>query len=463
MSREMEKFISKVEARTGLRKEDYADKLLFMSHETYTPARGGSADAKVTALESAFAGHLSSICISNTKGFTGHTLGAAIEDVVLVKALQKRKAPPIANLKKIPDHFKKLNFSGQDKITSEYGLHLAAGFGSHFAFMFVKRIEENPVEGNARYQMWLKEITGSGHPEVKVIDNTLCAVAGGEALPMKTTQPAKVEAPVTKPVAMPVSSAAPAVVRPPVPEMAAEPVAAQPVAATGILNRIKAIIAEQTGYAADMLEDGLDLEADLGIDTVKQVEIFAKISATFGFSVPDDLKLRDLNTIARLGDYIAVKTGKSAKDSVLPIKEDIKQSQPALKRTERPSNAIALIKEVIAEQTGYAADMLEEGLDLEADLGIDTVKQVEIFAKISANFGFSVPDDLKLRDLNTIAKLGEYVHARLEPDESAKTVKEEPAILVPAFQDNLAVVKEVIAEPAIPGDGNCWRIGIRFP
>ena len=158
MSREMEKFISKVETRTGLRKEDYADKLLFMSHETYTPARGGSADAEVTALESAFAGHLSSICISNTKGFTGHTLGAAIEDVVLVKALQKRKAPPIANLKKIPEHFKKLNFSGQDKITSEYGLHLAAGFGSHFAFMFVKRIEENQIEGNARYQMWLKEI-----------------------------------------------------------------------------------------------------------------------------------------------------------------------------------------------------------------------------------------------------------------------------------------------------------------
>jgi len=444
MSREMEKFISKVEARTGLRKEDYADKLLFMSHETYTPARGGSADAEVTALESAFAGHLSSICISNTKGFTGHTLGAAIEDVVLVKALQKRKAPPIANLKKIPDHFKKLNFSGQDKITSEYGLHLAAGFGSHFAFMFVKRIEENQVEGNARYQMWLKEITGSGHPEVKVIDNTLCAVAGGESLPMK--KPARVEAPVTKPMAMPVSSAAPSVVSRPVLQTASEPFETGPVEAADILNRIKAIIAEQTGYAADMLEDGLDLEADLGIDTVKQVEIFAKISATFGFSVPDDLKLRDLNTIARLGDYIAVKTGKSAKDSALPIKEDIKQSQPALKKAERPSNAIVLIKEVIAEQTGYAADMLEDGLDLEADLGIDTVKQVEIFAKISATFGFSVPDDLKLRDLNTIAKLGEYVHARLEPDESAKTIKEEPAILVPAFQDSLAVIKQVIAE-----------------
>ncbi|MBT7632299.1 MAG: KR domain-containing protein, partial [Desulfobacula sp.] len=38
--------------------------------------------------------------------------------------------------------------------------------------------------------------------------------------------------------------------------------------------------------------------------TVKQVEIFAKLASKFGFSVPDDLKLRDLNTITKLSDYI---------------------------------------------------------------------------------------------------------------------------------------------------------------
>ncbi len=56
--------------------------------------------------------------------------------------------------------------------------------------------------------------------------------------------------------------------------------------------------------------------------------------------------------------------------------------------------------------------MLEDDLDLEADLGIDTVKQVEIFAKIASTFDFGVPDDLKLRDLNTIAKLAGYIHQR---------------------------------------------------
>jgi len=77
------------------------------------------------------------------------------------------------------------------------------------------------------------------------------------------------------------------------------------------------------------------------------------------------------------------------------------------------------IKQVIAAQTGYTPDMLENDLDLEADLGIDTVKQVEIFGKIATQFGFPVPDDLKLRDLNTIDKLAGYVAARSAPASGA--------------------------------------------
>ena len=335
MSHEMKKFINKVEKQNGLKKEVYADKLLFMSHETYTPARGGSADAEVTALKTAFADHLNNICISNTKGFTGHTLGAAIEDVVLVKALQNRKAPPIANLRKVPSHFKRLNFSGQEKINSEYGLHLSAGFGSHFAFMFVKRIEENKVEGNERYQNWLKRVTGAKSPELKIIDNKLCAVASGKTL-SETGQMQKTKK-TPKKEGMPAMPDPAAVVKeksaPPVASLAVpKPEAIPPGSADKeILETVKMIISDQTGYTADMLADDLDLEADLGIDTVKQVEIFGKIASAFGFSVPEDLKLRDLNTIAKLADYIICRdTGAQASQASLPLQ------QPSQQREEIP-------------------------------------------------------------------------------------------------------------------------------
>ncbi len=100
----------------------------------------------------------------------------------------------------------------------------------------------------------------------------------------------------------------------------------------------------------------------------------------------------------------------------------------------RDSDTTAVVKEVIAIQTGYAPDMLAEDLDLEADLGIDTVKQVEIFGKVASKFGFAVPDDLRLRDLNTIEKLAAYIQTQV------------PAAPVPA-------------EEPIPATGSASRIG----
>ncbi len=472
MSREMTRFITRMEQQHQMTKSEYAKKLLFMSHETYTPARGGSADAEVTALKTAFKDYLNYICISNTKGFTGHTLGAAIEDVVMVKALQKRKAPPIANLTSIPDHFKALNFSGKKAIQSEYGLHLAAGFGSHFAFLLIKRIEENTFDDNTAYTRWLQKISGAVNPELKVIDNTLCVVPGpGGALPRtqapasgkqaqlpgsvsmpeamssqraasngKTPFPAGTQTPAARTVSAPISPSngtgtsadAPAAS----PAADASTASAVPAgdSADAALSKIKEIIAEQTGYTTDMLEDTLDLEADLGIDTVKQVEIFAKAAGHFGFPVPEDLKLRDLNTIAKLADYINTKAAPQGPDTPTGGGTDgagsggtktgshagTQDSGPAggpAPGTAASAGAGALekVKEIIAEQTGYTTDMLEDTLDLEADLGIDTVKQVEIFAKAAGHFGFPVPEDLKLRDLNTIAKLADYINTKAAP------------------------------------------------
>jgi hypothetical protein len=36
--------------------------------------------------------------------------------------------------------------------------------------------------------------------------------------------------------------------------------------------------------------------------------------------------------------------------------------------------------------TGYPADLLDPDLDLEADLGVDTVKQAEVFAAVREHY-----------------------------------------------------------------------------
>ena len=48
-----------------------------------------------------------------------------------------------------------------------------------------------------------------------------------------------------------------------------------------------------------------------------------------------------------------------------------------------PVDIQAILLEVIAEKTGYPVEMLEPGMALEADLGIDSIKRVEIFAAMA--------------------------------------------------------------------------------
>ena len=68
---------------------------MFMSHETYTPAKGGSAAAEIESLRRAFGENASKVVVTNTKGFTGHPMGAGIEDAIVLKALQYGRVPPI--------------------------------------------------------------------------------------------------------------------------------------------------------------------------------------------------------------------------------------------------------------------------------------------------------------------------------------------------------------------------------
>ena len=419
LSGELNKFVGQVERQNGISRRDMAGQLVFMSHETFTPARGGSASAEVEALKSAFPDDYKQITITNTKGYTGHTLGAGVEDAILVKGLQKKKFPPVANLDHVPAEFSDLNFTQSGNGDYRFGLHFSAGFGSHFAFLMVDRLEEAGVENNPAYNAWLTRITGSTEPMLGVTNKTLCvfpkdqrtgAIAQGkiEDKGSGAAKPAAPEVGTSKghdepeqPVSVQVEHS---------------PKVAVKSAATDVLGQITDLIANQTGYTHDMLEPDLDLEADLGIDTVKQVETFGKITKSFGLTVPEDISLSELNTIRKIAEYIGsrIQTADTAAqpDAGRPAQAPVTDSGSG-------PDIIDDITALIAEQTGYTQDMLEPDLDLEADLGIDTVKQVETFGKITKSFGLTVPEDISLSELNTIRKIAEYIGSRIQTADTA--------------------------------------------
>ncbi len=76
-------------------------------------------------------------------------------------------------------------------------------------------------------------------------------------------------------------------------------------------NILLTVISEKTGYPAEMLELSMDMEADLGIDSIKRVEIFGAMTEDYpevsGIN-PNDLT--ELRTLGQIVDYLASKTGK---------------------------------------------------------------------------------------------------------------------------------------------------------
>jgi len=107
----MERLMSGAEAQWGIDRHKLAPELVFVSHETYTPARGGSASAEVFALRRVFGKSADKIVVTNTKGFTGHPMAAAIEDVVAIKTLETGVVPPVPNYKEVDPELGTLNLS----------------------------------------------------------------------------------------------------------------------------------------------------------------------------------------------------------------------------------------------------------------------------------------------------------------------------------------------------------------
>ena len=291
----METMIAKWESQTGLSRDDLAREAFFMSHETYSPKRGGSSSAEIKALRKTFGDKAAEIPIANTKGFTGHTMGVGVEDVVALRCLQKKLLPPIPNLMQPDPEFADMNLSTGGACNANYAIRLAAGFGSQIVMALYKITgrEENRISDLFSHRNWLKEITGYTDPVVSVEQRTLRVSQRQEAEVIEKEDLQQEHS---------LSKAA---------NMARLGHSDQAAGSEEVRAVLLALLSEKTGYPADMLDTDLDLEADLGIDTVKQAEFISEVRATFNIPRIDGLKIADFPTISHIIGFVLEKGAKN--------------------------------------------------------------------------------------------------------------------------------------------------------
>jgi len=370
--------VEKIEEQYHIPRKNLAEEGIFVSHETYTPARGGSAESEIEALKRVFGKDTNKITIVNTKGFTGHAMGAGVEECVAIRAMEKGRIPPIANIDKIDPVFSELRFSEGENRRAKYAIRLAAGFGSQVAFTAFRLNTYEDRFDLILHDEWLSGLGGSMGRTY--LDGRVLKMTIKPKLETKTSEKAKSSA-ITKTLV-----------------------------STDILPSVISIISEITGYETNLIEAEMHLEEDLGIDTVKQAEIFGILREKWDLGLDDTISLAEFTSPQKIALYVQNNIG------------DIDSSKPDItpSLTETSEDLLRKIREVISQTTGYEQNLIEFDMDLEEDLGIDTIKQAEIFGDIREIYDLPLDESISLAEFRTINDIAGYVQ-RYVGTESAVT------------------------------------------
>jgi len=213
---------------------------------------------------------------------------------------------------------------------------------------------------------------------------------------------------------------------------------------------LMSVVAEKTGYPPEMLSDEMSLEADLGIDSIKRVEILSAMREEAP-ELPevDASHMAQLQTLGQIVEYMADAGGFDA----APAAASAAPAAPAAPAASGPSIDLhGLLMSVVAEKTGYPPEMLSDEMSLEADLGIDSIKRVEILSAMREEAP-ELPevDASHMAQLQTLGQIVEYMAqnggGEDPPAKGADAVPESGTVAIPSNLGRFAL-REVEA-PAL--------------
>jgi malonyl CoA-acyl carrier protein transacylase/acyl carrier protein len=187
--------------------------------------------------------------------------------------------------------------------------------------------------------------------------------------------------------------------------------------ATSVMRDIVSMYAEALEYPEDVFTPEIELEAELGIDSVKQTELLARVSEKYALpSQPADFRLSDYNTIGKVVDFV-IRAGGAASEAVTP-------AVPGTAEEETRESVFRAIVATYAAALEYPEDVFTADVELEAELGIDSVKQTELLARLSERYSLPPrPADFRLADYNTLGKVAEFVFSAMPTGVSAGGVR----------------------------------------
>jgi acyl transferase domain-containing protein len=224
-------------------------------------------------------------------------------------------------------------------------------------------------------------------------------------------------------------------------------------------------VVEQTGYPPEVVGLDADLEADLGIDSIKKAQLLGELGEYFDAAADQkSVDFGQLRTLRQVAEALTTRPGKQEwlppavevmPEKALPVQAPVIGPvvvEPVPAQPVSGDHGLAndelvrYLVNFVVEQTGYPPEVITPEADFEADLGIDSIKKSQMLGELRDHFAIELAEtgSSTIGEIRTLQDLLD----RLNRSDAPKTPR--------ADATGLAYAPKVEAPPAAPSD---WRAG----
>ncbi len=247
----------------------------------------------------------------------------------------------------------------------------------------------------------------------------------------------------------------------------AQPVEINGKATNAILEILLGVVSETTGYPVEMLESDMTLDQDLGIDSIKRVEIFSILRDRLPEAPEIEPKhLGELESLRDIVNHLAA--GSAVSGEGRDGDRDVSIAQAVESNRDATDEILKVLLGVVSETTGYPVEMLEPDMTLDHDLGIDSIKRVEIFSILREKLPDAPEIEPKhLGELESLQDIVDHLVSGVKKNEVAQNsvlnadVSNEPVKCAPASSDVFRMV--VSCEPVATVSSDAVQISKAGP
>ncbi|MCX6925546.1 MAG: phosphopantetheine-binding protein, partial [Verrucomicrobia bacterium] len=206
------------------------------------------------------------------------------------------------------------------------------------------------------------------------------------------------------------------------------------------------VVSEKTGYPTEMLNLEMGLDSDLGIDSIKRVEIMSALQHKLPGS--PEIRPEQLGSLQTLQQVVTFLSRGAQESRVQSAESSAVADHEGDVGGQESAVSQALLR-IVSDKTGYPVEMLNLEMGLDSDLGIDSIKRVEIMSALQ-NEVHGLPE-IKPEDLGTFKTLQHVVRLLCANKPVAVTSKGpmvDAGLIAPVVADSTQTLERLVVRPA---------------